>query len=130
LREFGTKISVDDFGTGYSSLAYLKDFPIDRLKIDRTFIKDYPSHDDGVIATSIIVLGQSLDLEVLAEGVETQEQLEFLKRNVCNSYQGHLFSRAVEAKQCEEMLNNQAIEQEKRSKLWGNTESESNTARE
>ena len=108
LREFGTTISVDDFGTGYSSLAYLKNFPIDRLKIDRTFIKDIPLHDDGVIATSIIVLGQSLDLEVLAEGVETQEQFDFLKQNICNSYQGHLFSPPVEAEQCEEMLANQA----------------------
>ena len=108
LREFGTKISVDDFGTGYSSLAYLKNFPIDRLKIDRTFIKDIPLHDDGVIATSIIVLGQSLDLEVLAEGVETQAQFDFLKRNICNSYQGHLFSPPVEAERCEEMLDEQA----------------------
>ena len=109
LREFGTKISVDDFGTGYSSLAYLKNFPIDRLKIDRTFIKDIPLHDDGVIATSIIVLGQSLDLEVLAEGVETQAQFDFLKENVCNSYQGHFFSPPVEAARCEEMLADQAV---------------------
>lgn len=109
LREFGTKISVDDFGTGYSSLAYLKDFPIDRLKIDRTFIKDYPQHDDGMIATSIIVLGQSLDLEVLAEGVETREQLEFLKEHLCNSYQGHFFSAPVEPEACLEMLEQQGI---------------------
>ena len=108
LREFGTKISIDDFGTGYSSLAYLKNFPIDRLKIDRTFIKDIPLHDDGVIATSIIVLGQSLDLEVLAEGVETQEQFDFLKRNLCNSFQGHLFSPSVEPEECEKMLAEQA----------------------
>ncbi len=110
LREFGTKISIDDFGTGYSSLAYLKSFPIDRLKIDRTFIKDIPQHDDGVIATSIIVLGQSLDLEVLAEGVETQAQFDFLKQNICNSYQGHLFSPPVDAKHCEEMLTSQAAQ--------------------
>lgn len=117
LREFGTKISVDDFGTGYSSLAYLKNFPIDRLKIDRTFIKDIPLHDDGVIATSIIVLGQSLDLEVLAEGVETQAQFDFLKRNICNSYQGHLFSPAVEADRCEEMLADQAAKAAERLKF-------------
>ena len=107
LREFGTKISVDDFGTGYSSLAYLKNFPIDRLKIDRTFIQDFPSHDDGMIASSIIVLGQSLDLEVLAEGVETQAQFNFLKRNLCNSFQGHFFSPAVSAQECSEMLAQQ-----------------------
>ena len=104
LRDFGTKISIDDFGTGYSSLAYLKDFPIDRLKIDRTFIKDFPKHDDGMIASSIIVLGQSLDLEVLAEGVETDEQKQFLKDNLCNSYQGHVFSPPIESAQCLRML--------------------------
>lgn len=107
LRDFGTKISVDDFGTGYSSLAYLKDFPIDRLKIDRAFIKDFPKHDDGMIATSIIVLGQSLDLEVLAEGVETKEQFAFLKKHFCNSYQGHYFSVPVEPDQCLVMLRKQ-----------------------
>ncbi len=117
LQEFGTKISVDDFGTGYSSLAYLKNFPIDRLKIDRTFIQDIPSHDDGVIATSIIVLGQSLDLEVLAEGVETQEQFDFLKQNLCNSFQGHLFSPPVEADQCEQMLAHQAIRKGQRTEF-------------
>jgi len=109
LRDFGTKISIDDFGTGYSSLAYLKNFPIDRLKIDRTFIKDFPRHDDGMIASSIILLGQSLDLEVLAEGVETQEQKEFLKENFCNSYQGHLFSPPIEPTECLEMLQKQGL---------------------
>ena len=109
LRDFGTKISIDDFGTGYSSLAYLKDFPIDRLKIDRAFIKDFPMHDDGMIASSIIVLGQSLDLEVLAEGVETQEQKEFLKDNFCNSYQGHVFSAPIEPTECLEMLQRQGL---------------------
>jgi EAL domain-containing protein (putative c-di-GMP-specific phosphodiesterase class I) len=109
LRDFGTKISVDDFGTGYSSLAYLKDFPIDRLKIDRAFIKDFPCHDDGMIATSIIVLGQSLDLEVLAEGVETQEQFTFLKKHLCNSYQGHFFSMPIEPKACLQLLRDQAV---------------------
>jgi len=107
LRDFGTKVSVDDFGTGYSSLAYLKDFPIDRLKIDRTFIKDFPHHDDGMIATSIIVLGQSLDLEVLAEGVETREQYELLKKHFCNSFQGHYFSTPIEPAACLEMLREQ-----------------------
>ena len=109
LRDFGTKVSVDDFGTGYSSLAYLKDFPIDRLKIDRTFIKDFPKHDDGMIATSIIVLGQSLDLEVLAEGVETVEQLQFLKEHMCDAYQGHFFSPPVEHEICTQMLHDQGI---------------------
>lgn len=109
LRDFGTKISIDDFGTGYSSLAYLKDFPIDRLKIDRTFIKDFPKHDDGMIASSIIVLGQSLDLEVLAEGVETEEQKQFLKDNLCNSYQGHVFSPPIEPAECLELLQSEGL---------------------
>ena len=104
LKQIGCRISVDDFGTGYSSLAYLKNFPIDQLKIDRTFIKDFPEHDDGSIATSIIVLGLSLDMEVLAEGVETQEQLDFLRSQECQAYQGNLRSVPVAANECGPML--------------------------
>jgi diguanylate cyclase (GGDEF)-like protein len=97
LKDMGASISVDDFGTGYSSLSYLRQFPIDRLKIDRAFIKDIPDNDDGVIASSIIVLAKSLRLEVLAEGVETEEQLQFLKAQDCDEYQGYFFSRPVSA---------------------------------
>jgi diguanylate cyclase (GGDEF)-like protein len=105
LKEFGTRISVDDFGTGYSSLAYLKHLPIDQLKIDREFIKDIPEHDDGTIASSIILLGQSLDMEVLAEGVETKAQLDFLRANDCCAYQGNLLGRPMPAEHCSEMLS-------------------------
>ena len=105
LKEFGVRISVDDFGTGYSSLAYLKHLPIDQLKIDRTFIKDFPEHDDGTIASSIIVLGQSLDMDVLAEGVETEEQLAFLRSQACDFYQGHLLGLPMSPKECEELLS-------------------------
>lgn len=93
IKDLGASISIDDFGTGYSSLAYLRQFPIDRLKIDRAFVKDIPDSDDGVIASSIIVLAKSLGLKVLAEGVETQEQLEFLQWHDCDEYQGYFLSR-------------------------------------
>ena len=104
LKEFGCRISVDDFGTGYSSLAYLKHLPIDVLKIDREFIKDIPSADDGTIAASVIVLGQSLNMEVLAEGVETPDQVEFLKTHNCHAYQGNLLSKPITGKKCVELM--------------------------
>jgi len=100
LKNLGLRIAVDDFGTGYSSLAYLKHLPIDLLKIDREFIKDIPSADDGTIAACVIVLGKSLCMEVLAEGVETQEQLNFLIQNDCNAYQGNLLGKPMSAENC------------------------------
>lgn len=109
LKSLGCLISVDDFGTGYSSLAYLKDFPIDQLKIDRTFIKDFPMHDDGTIASSIIVLGLSLDMEILAEGVETEEQLEFLKNHDCHNFQGNLASLPVSPEECLTLLERDGV---------------------
>ena len=84
----GISISIDDFGTGYSSFAYLRQLPIDRLKIDRAFIKDIPDADDGQIASTVIVLAKALRLKVLAEGVETDAQLTFLKERDCDKYQG------------------------------------------
>lgn len=95
IKALGASISIDDFGTGYSSLAYLRQFPLDRLKIDRAFVKDIPDGDDGVIAKSIIALSKAIGLKVLAEGVETEEQLKFLKSFDCDEYQGYLFSRPV-----------------------------------
>ena len=95
LKALGASISIDDFGTGYSSLSYLRLFPVDRLKIDRAFVKDIPHRDDGVIASSVIVLAKSLQMKVLAEGVETKEQLDFLKWHDCDEYQGYLSSRPV-----------------------------------
>ncbi len=78
LKEYGFHIAIDDFGTGYSSLNYLKKFPLDTLKIDRSFIKDYPLTDDGTIAKVISELAKTLNLRTVAEGVETSEQLEFM----------------------------------------------------
>ena len=96
LRALGLRISVDDFGTGHSSLAYLKNFPIDKLKLDRAFIQDIPSDATGMeIAAAVIRLGHSLDVEVLAEGVETEAQADFLVRSGCRLAQGFLFGRPM-----------------------------------
>ncbi|WP_415882262.1 EAL domain-containing protein [Neptuniibacter sp. QD34_54] len=105
LRKLGVKVAIDDFGTGYSSLAYLKKFPIDVLKIDKSFVEDIPQDkDDMVIAATIVAMGHSLGLKVLAEGVETQEQLRFLQNKACHYYQGYLSSRPVPYLQFEKLM--------------------------
>ena len=96
LGDLGVRLAVDDFGTGYSSFAHLKRFPIDVLKIDQSFIREIPtSADDMAISSAIIAMGHSMGLQVLAEGVETQAQLEFLRERGCDAYQGYLRSRPV-----------------------------------
>ncbi len=105
IKEMGVSISIDDFGTGYSSFAYLRQLPLDRLKIDRAFIKDIPEADDGQIAATVIVLGKVLELKVVAEGVETEAQLAFLKEHDCDEYQGFYMSRPVSAVQVVEHFN-------------------------
>lgn len=98
LKELGVKVSIDDFGTGYSSLYYLKKFPIDGLKIDKSFIQDITtSHSDSNIVTTIIDMAHHLGLRVIAEGVETTEQLQFLEDNHCDEAQGYLFSPPLPA---------------------------------
>ncbi len=98
LKKLGVHIAIDDFGTGYSSLGYLKSFPIDFLKIDRSFIKDIMrDDDDAAITNTIIMLAKNLNLQVIAEGVETIEQLEFLKSKNCFMMQGFYFSRPIRA---------------------------------
>ncbi|MDD2610851.1 MAG: EAL domain-containing protein [Giesbergeria sp.] len=109
LQGLGLHLAVDDFGTGYSSLAHLKRFPIDVLKIDQSFIRDIPHHsDDMAISAAIIAMGHSMALKVLAEGVETAEQLAFLTERGCDSYQGYLLSRPLPAADFARLLAQQA----------------------
>jgi EAL domain-containing protein (putative c-di-GMP-specific phosphodiesterase class I) len=96
LHELGIGLAIDDFGTGYSSLNYLKKFPIDTVKVDRSFITDIPdSDDDCAITSAVIAMAHRLKMEVVAEGVETREQLAFLRENDCEHAQGFLFSKPV-----------------------------------
>ena len=108
LKELGVNISIDDFGTGYSSLAYLRRFPIDKLKIDIAFIREVTSNQqDAAIVRTIIELAHSLNLQVIAEGVETPEQLEFLAENGCDQVQGYLFSKPLPLEELEALLREQ-----------------------
>ena len=113
LTPLGLSVSLDDFGTGYSSLAYLKTLPIAKLKIDRSFIKDIGTdRDDEVIVQAVIGLARNLNLGLVAEGVETEAQLAFLREHDCQAFQGWLFSRALPADELEKLLFRESPEEE------------------
>ena len=108
LSDLGVNISVDDFGTGHSSLAYLKQFPISTLKIDRSFIRDIPQDKDDVsITIAIINMADGLGIDTVAEGVEASEQLEFLQAQNCSLMQGYYFSKPVSYDEIVELLQQQ-----------------------
>ena len=106
LKNLGMSIAIDDFGVGHSSLNYLKRFPIDTLKIDQSFVQDITrGGSDGAIVSAVIAMGKALNIRVIAEGVETQEQLNFLKEHGCYEFQGYLFSRPMAANALTEMIH-------------------------
>jgi EAL domain-containing protein (putative c-di-GMP-specific phosphodiesterase class I) len=111
LKAMGVRLAIDDFGTGYSSLSQLKRFPIDTLKVDRSFIREIPDDpEDRAIAEAIIAMGRTLSLTVVAEGVETHEQQEFLRRHGCDQMQGFYFSKPIAAEEFAELLQRHEAE--------------------
>jgi len=104
IKSRGVHLAIDDFGTGYSSMSLIKCFPVDTLKIDRSFVRDLPHSEDKAIADAIIGLGRALGLKIIAEGVETAEQETFLREHSCDEMQGFLFSRAIPAEQIADLF--------------------------
>jgi len=105
IKSMGVRLAIDDFGTGYSSLAQIKHFPIDTLKVDRSFIRNIPQDaEDKAITEAIIAMGKTLSLTVVAEGVETEEQMNFLKEHSCDEMQGFYFSKPVVPEQFADLL--------------------------
>jgi EAL domain-containing protein (putative c-di-GMP-specific phosphodiesterase class I) len=110
LKEYGITFALDDFGTGYSSLSYLKRLPVDQLKIDQSFVRDLLNNSsDAAIAKSVVALGQAFDLDIIAEGVETVAQRDFLAEIGCAKYQGYLFARPGSADEIEKLLYARSI---------------------
>ena len=109
IKQMGVRIAIDDFGVGYSSLAQIKRFPIDTLKVDRSFIRDLEKNaEDRAITEAIISMGKTLSLTVVAEGVETQEQQTFLTDHACDAMQGYYFSKPIDREQFANFLRRHA----------------------
>jgi EAL domain-containing protein (putative c-di-GMP-specific phosphodiesterase class I) len=105
LKQIGVKLAIDDFGTGYSSLSRLKNFPIDRLKIDQGFVRNIEQDsDNAAIVVAVIAMAEGMDMKVIAEGVETDGQLAFLKNKRCNEVQGYFLSKPLPTAQVEAFL--------------------------
>ena len=110
LKEQHIRFALDDFGTGYSSLSYLKRLPLGQLKIDRSFVTDVLTDpNDAAIAETIIALGKTLGMEVLAEGVETVDQMDFLAEHGCHAFQGYLFSRPLAVEDFQSLVVNTPV---------------------
>ena len=108
LKSLGIQLSIDDFGTGYSSLSYMKRFPVDKLKIDQSFIRDmHQNAEDKALVKTIVTMGKSLGLTLIAEGVEESEHVEFLREIACDEIQGYWFSRPLEADDLLKFLHRQ-----------------------
>jgi EAL domain-containing protein (putative c-di-GMP-specific phosphodiesterase class I) len=112
LRELGVQLSIDDFGTGYSSLSYLQRFPIDTLKIDRSFVTQMMENEENLaIVRTIVALAQNLGMDVVAEGVETEDQLRLLRKLECENGQGYLFSTPLDTQQLDQFIANCNVSQ-------------------
>ncbi len=110
IQNRGIRLAIDDFGTGYSSMSLMKQFPIDTIKIDRSFVRDLPDDSEDVaIAQAIISMGKALGMTVVAEGVETSEQQEFLRAHACDEMQGFLFSRPLPPRDLAELLKSAPV---------------------
>ena len=110
IQSRGIRLAIDDFGTGYSSMSLMKQFPIDTIKIDRSFVRDLADDsEDQAIAQAIISMGKALGMTVIAEGVETVEQREFLRAHACDEMQGYLFSKPLPPRELAELLRSTAV---------------------
>jgi EAL domain-containing protein (putative c-di-GMP-specific phosphodiesterase class I) len=108
IKAIGVRIAIDDFGIGYSSLASLKQFPLDSIKIDRSFIHDFASvAEDQALTEAIIAMGRTLSLTVVAQGVETKEQADFLRQNACDEFQGFYLDKPMQADRIAELIRAQ-----------------------